>query len=96
MNCGEAVVKALCTKTSIRFGTMKVLFDCTCVGLSVLASLVLLGTVVGVREGTVLCAVFTGIVVNGFTGIYDALKASVKKPVATPVIVQETLEPERL
>lgn len=67
MNSGEAFVKALSDKTGIVFGNLKIGFDIFCVLLSVLLSMVFFGgQIVGTREGTVITALFTGIVVNLF------------------------------
>ena len=67
MNSGEAFVKAVSDRTGIKFGNVKISFDICCVLASVILSLILFsGTVVGTREGTVLTALLTGIVVNFF------------------------------
>lgn len=64
MNCGEAVVQAVSRKTGIRFGTVKVGFDCTCAALAIICAFAFTGHLAGVREGTIVCAVFTGVIVN--------------------------------
>lgn len=67
MNSGEAFVKALSDKTGIIFGNLKIGFDIFCVLLSILLSMVFFGgQIVGTREGTVITALFTGMVVNLF------------------------------
>lgn len=67
MNSGEAFVKALSDKTGIVFGNLKIGFDIFCVLLSILLSMVFFGgQIVGTREGTVITALFTGMVVNLF------------------------------
>lgn len=67
MNSGEAFVKAVSDRTGIKFGNVKIGFDICCVLASVILSLILFsGTVVGTREGTVLTALLTEIVVNFF------------------------------
>ena len=72
MNSGEAFVKALSDKTGIKFGNVKIGFDVICVVLSVALSLMLFeGSIVGTREGTVLTAVFTGMIVNFFVMRFD-------------------------
>ena len=74
MNSGEAFVKALSDKTGIKFGNVKIRFDVICVVLSVALSLMLFeGSIVGTREGTVLTAVFTGMIVNFFVMRFDKL-----------------------
>lgn len=66
MNCGEALVCAITSKTGWNFGHTKVGFDLSCVAIAVVVSMLLLGHVEGVREGTVAAAALTGFIVNGF------------------------------
>lgn len=58
--CGEGVVIAICRTFGTVFGKTKVIFDLTLVILAVISSLVLVGQVVGVREGTLLAAFSVG------------------------------------
>lgn len=60
MLAGEGVVLAVCQVAPIKFGDMKVIFDVTLVIISVIVSFTVLGTVEGVREGTVAAALFVG------------------------------------
>lgn len=65
MNSGEALVKAISDTTGKDFGNMKIAVDISCVILSIVLSLIFFDfTVVGIREGTVISAVLTGIVVK--------------------------------
>lgn len=57
---GEGVVLAVCQVAPVRFGSMKTTFDVTLVCLSVILSLLFLHGLYGVREGTVLAAIFVG------------------------------------
>jgi len=67
MNSGEAFVKALSDTTGIQFGNMKIIFDVCCVAAAIVLSLFLFNwTIVGTREGTVICALLTGHVVKFF------------------------------
>ena len=66
MNCGEALVAAITSKTGWNFGHTKVGFDISCVIIACAVSLATMGNVTGVREGTVAAAVLTGFVVNFF------------------------------
>ena len=67
MNSGEAFVKAIADKSGIIFGNVKIGFDIGCVVLALVISLFLFdGKIVGTREGTILTALLTGIVVNFF------------------------------
>lgn len=70
MNAGEAVVKTISDCLHKNFGNVKIVFDISNVALSVLLSLIFFnGTIVGAREGTVIAAVCTGMVVKFFTKI---------------------------
>ena len=67
MNSGEAFVKAISDTLHKEFGNVKVVFDVMCVLLSLVASLLLFDfTIVGTREGTILSALLTGMVVKFF------------------------------
>lgn len=70
MNSGEAFVRALSDKLHKEFGYVKIGFDIFCVLLAVTLSMIFFDlTVVGVREGTVIAAVFTGIIVKLFGSV---------------------------
>ncbi|MEC4295978.1 YczE/YyaS/YitT family protein [Adlercreutzia shanghongiae] len=79
MNCGEAVVQAVVRKTGIRFGTGKVLFDLACAALACLCAFLFVGHFAGVREGTLVCAAFTGVIVNAYMGLYGKLREGVRR-----------------
>lgn len=67
MNSGEAFVKAISDKSGMLFGNVKIGFDVGCVALALVASWILFdGKIVGTREGTILTALLTGVVVNFF------------------------------
>ncbi len=75
MNSGEAFVKAIADTFKKNFGNVKIIFDVTCVVLAVILSLIFFNfKIVGTREGTVISALLTGVVVKFFTG-------RLKKPV---------------
>lgn len=68
MNSGEAFVKAISDTTHKDFGTLKICFDVSCVVLAVILSLIFFDfTIQGTREGTVIAALCTGIVIKFFT-----------------------------
>jgi len=72
MNSGEAFVKAVSDKTNQNFGNIKIGFDVLCVILSVVLSLLFFrGKIIGTREGTVISALLTGMVVKFCTGILE-------------------------
>ena len=59
---GEGLSLAVSKKTGLSMGTSKTIFDCTVVALSAAASLLYFRGLVGVREGTVICALLVGFV----------------------------------
>ena len=59
---GEGVVLAVCQVLPVRFSTMKIIFDVTLVCISIIVSLVFVGRLEGVREGTIAAAVCVGLV----------------------------------
>lgn len=68
MNSGEALVKAISDKTRFEFGYVKVGFDVFCVISAVILSLIFFnGEIVGTREGTIISALCTGIVIKFIT-----------------------------
>lgn len=67
MNSGEAFVKVVSDRTGHNFGNVKIAFDVGCVALAAGLSLLLFrGQIIGVREGTVISALLTGLVVEYF------------------------------
>lgn len=65
MNSGEAFVKALADSLHKNFGNLKVLFDVSCVVTAVILSLAFFNMKIeGTREGTIVAALLTGIVVK--------------------------------
>lgn len=65
MNAGEAFVKALSDTLGRQFGSVKIAFDLTNVLLALLLSLLFFHfRIVGMREGTVIAAVLTGVAVK--------------------------------
>lgn len=74
LNSGEAFVKAVSDTIHKEFGNVKIAFDVSCVTLAVLLSLFFFNfTIVGTREGTIISALLTGVVVKIFLKI-------IKKP----------------
>ena len=68
MNSGEAFVKEISDTTGFEFGNIKITFDIFCVITSILLSLLFFNfTIVGTREGTVISALLTGLVVKFFS-----------------------------
>ena len=68
MNAGEAFVKAVSDKIRKEFGNVKIVFDILNVVLALALSLVFFNfTIVGTREGTIISALLTGVVVKFFS-----------------------------
>lgn len=68
MNSGEAFVKAVSEMINKEFGDVKIAFDVLCVIVSLVLSLLFFDfTIVGTREGTIISALLTGIVVKCFS-----------------------------
>ena len=68
MNSGEAFVKAVSDTISKEFGNVKIAFDILCVVFSIVLSLIFFEfTIVGTREGTIISALLTGVVVKFFS-----------------------------
>lgn len=69
MNSGEAFVKAISDTIHKEFGNVKIIFDISCVVTALILSLIFFNfTIVGTREGTVISALLTGVVVKFFCG----------------------------
>ncbi len=65
LNSGEAFVKAVSDTTGREFGNVKIVFDISNVILAILLSLIFFDfSIVGIREGTVIAALLTGVVVK--------------------------------
>lgn len=72
MNSGEAFVKAISDKINRQFGNVKIIFDVFGVILALILSLVFFNfTIVGTREGTIISALLTGVVVKFFSSKID-------------------------
>ncbi|MCD8196330.1 MAG: DUF6198 family protein [Lachnospiraceae bacterium] len=57
---GEGLVLAICQVVPVKFGTMKVAFDVSLVVIACILSFVFLHGLYGVREGTIMAAIFVG------------------------------------
>lgn len=70
LNSGEGFVKALSDVIKKDFGSVKIVFDVSCVLLSIVLSLLMFdGNLLGTREGTIISAVFVGVAVKIFKPI---------------------------
>lgn len=78
MNSGEAFVKAVSDTLNKNFGNVKIGFDIFCVVLSIILSLLFFDfSIVGTREGTVISALLTGVVVKFFIKLLNKPLTSV-------------------
>ena len=67
MNSGEAFVKAVSDKTRMNFGNVKIGFDVLCVVTALILSLIFFNfKIIGTREGTIISAFMTGVIVKFF------------------------------
>ncbi|ADL53977.1 YczE/YyaS/YitT family protein [Clostridium cellulovorans] len=63
-NAPDGLVLAISDKTKTDFGKVKILFDCTSVILAIILSLVFIGNISTIREGTIISALLTGKVIG--------------------------------
>lgn len=68
---GEGMSMAISKKTGLTVASSKTVFDCCCVGISALTSLIYFHGLVGVREGTVICALTVGFVMKLFLRVCE-------------------------
>lgn len=71
----EGVMEAVCIKWHIPFHKSKIYFDCTVVITAIIISFVCLGSLVGIREGTILAAVGVGLWIR----LFDKLLLKIRK-----------------
>ena len=70
---GEGLVLAICKAFKTRFDITKVIVDVSLVTLACVGSLVLLGGVFGVREGTLAAALLVGVIAQWCNKLVEAL-----------------------
>ena len=63
-NSGEGLVKAISDTAHKDFGKTKIAFDICWVAAAAALSMLFFGKIVGIREGTLIAALLTGVVVN--------------------------------
>lgn len=61
---GEGCVRAIAAVTQKRFGTVKVLFDCTLVAIAIVCSFAFFGQIKGLGLGTIISALLVGRMTN--------------------------------
>ena len=74
---GEGIVLAICKVVPVKFGNMKMAFDITLVCISIVLSLLFLGQLDGVREGTVAAALLVGQITKRFQPLMKTLERAV-------------------
>ena len=68
---GEGMSLAISKKTGLTIGSSKMVFDCSLVVISCAASLIYFHGLVGVREGTVICALLVGFVMRQLMRVFE-------------------------
>ncbi len=71
MNGPEAFLHSLSERAGVAFGNLKMAFDISNVVLAGVLSLILFKKLVGMREGTILAAVLTGVLVNLYAKLFE-------------------------
>lgn len=79
MNPGESLVCAITSKTGWNFGYTKIGFDAACVIIAIATSFIMLQTLTGVREGTLIAAFATGLFSNLFIKMLGGVRPPIKK-----------------
>ncbi|MDR1970920.1 MAG: DUF6198 family protein [Treponema sp.] len=79
INCAEGLVQIIAEKTGKEFGTVKIAFDMALVTLALVISLVVFGTIMGLREGTLVCALTVGLITKLFKKIFQNLAAPLRR-----------------
>lgn len=73
-NPTEGMVKLISDKTRQEFSKVKIIFDIFLVVLSASISIIALGKIVGIREGTLISAIAVGYVIRGINYLEEKLK----------------------
>lgn len=74
MNGPEAFLNSVSEKFNWKFGTLRVIFDISNVVLAAVVGFACLHQIIGIREGTIMSAVFTGIIINIIAKIHNGIK----------------------
>lgn len=94
---GEGMSLAISKKTGLSVGSSKTVFDCSLVLISAVTSLIYFHALVGVREGTVICALLVGFVMKRLQKIFQpALLRFVERETKLERAVQAATEGYRL
>lgn len=72
---GEAMNRAISSVTGKRYENVKIFFDVFYIATALVISLVFIGKIAGVREGSVIAAVAIGNIIKLYNFIFDRMKA---------------------
>ena len=61
---GDGLAKVIASKTKKEFGKIKIIFDSSLVGISIIISLIVKHKILGVREGTIIAAFLVGSIIR--------------------------------
>ena len=67
---GEGVMLAFSKRTGISFHICKIGFDCSVVVIAAIISFTARGELLGVREGTIIAAVFVGVIIKPVSSLF--------------------------
>lgn len=73
MTAAESLVVVITYVSKLQFSSIKIIFDITLVTLGVIISLINIAEIIGVREGTILSALLTGIFVKIFQKLFNKI-----------------------
>lgn len=71
---GEAMNRAISTVTGKRYENVKIFFDILYILISAVICLVFLGKLEGVREGSIIAAIFVGTFIKGYQRVFEKIK----------------------
>lgn len=72
---GEGLALAVCRRFGLEFGKSKIRVDCALVALGLVSSLILLGNIQGIREGTLVAATLVGCLVRLYSRALSSFSA---------------------
>lgn len=76
---GEAMNRAISTRTGRRYETVKVFFDVLYIAVSALLGILFLGGLKGVREGSIIAAVVIGNLIRFYNRVWNRLSVTGKE-----------------
>ena len=76
---GEAMNRAISTVTGFRYENVKIFFDIAYIVIAAELSLLLLGELKGVREGSIIAAFLVGNIIKFYNRLFDMIKSGTRK-----------------